>query len=82
MDSGFKVEAALKNKRAAGRLENWHVQELQAGGKIYWGRVYDDERWFDGESINTSLIVAEHHGEHIIETLNSYYVLGKEAIKQ
>jgi len=62
------------------RLENWGFL-----GKALYGEVYEDkkQRWKDGHPIKLSRITVTHcrglREGMIVKTLNSSYLLGKEA---
>jgi len=79
MDSEFEIERILRGKQKGGRLENWKRQYFSPEKYIIWGNCFDDAcgRFPDNTRIHTSIVVAHHVEDRIIETLNSYYILGK-----
>lgn len=67
----------MTEKKYGGRLENWSHYGL---GLSAFGNLFDDpnKRFPDGAEVNTSRVVKiEGNG---LETLNSYYDLGKEYV--
>ena len=79
MDEGYEIERILKGKNKGGRLESWYKQHFEDGRYVVWGACYEDPqgRFGDGLYIHTSVVVMHHEEDNIIETLNSYYILGK-----
>jgi hypothetical protein len=43
---------------------------------VVLGNIYNDSKWFDGESLRTSLVV--NITDEYVETLNTIYKLGKK----
>jgi hypothetical protein len=84
--SEFDLECVLKGKYKGGRLENWYITDhgLDDDGlpvKGAHGNIYEDDRFRTGEYIHTSAIINHYVEENIVETLNTYYTLGRPAGK-
>lgn len=81
MDKGHDIARSLKGKRKGGRIEKWVIRTFGEGTddefRVAYGYIYEDDRWGDGNNIRTSVVVAHHEDEKIIETLNTYYTLGE-----
>lgn len=62
------------------KLENWKAVSYDDGDfTLIWGNIYDDEkgRFRDGAYIHTSKVLSST--ETGVQTLNTYYTLGKKA---
>jgi hypothetical protein len=83
MDKLFDVERALKGKRKGGTIENWVMHKVLNGSAVVCcGRIVGDLRHgtSNSDSFKTSAVVNHYVDENIVETLNTYYILGKPGI--
>lgn len=82
IDKPLNIRRALQGKRKGGVLEQWRVEEYSPENgtdfKIAFGNIYGDSRFRDGARMHTSPVVEVHTEEKILETLNTYYVLGEK----
>jgi hypothetical protein len=82
--SEFDLECVLKGKYKGGILQNWYMTDYGLDGdglpvKSAHGNIYNDDRFREGEFIHTSAIINHYVEENIVETLNTYYTLGRPA---
>jgi hypothetical protein len=66
-------------KKYGGTLQNWGIIDLFGGYMLVMGNIFGDttDRWEDGKLIRTSQVVKIDYENNKLETLNSFYDLGK-----
>jgi len=83
MDKLYDLERELKGKRKGGTIEDWHfstaVTPVEGTGQICFGRVVGDNVHGTIGMFRTSEIITHHKEENILETRNTYYMLGEPA---
>lgn len=73
------IMAALQNKREGGTFKKYTKFYINDNKSyVLCGELHNDPRWTNGTLIHTSVVIYHHVDENIIETRNTYYLLGEE----
>jgi hypothetical protein len=75
--------AALQDKIQGGEFVQY-TKFLLSDGETYvvCGELHGDHRWRDGALIHTFPVVCHHVEEKILETRNTFYMLGEEITEE
>jgi hypothetical protein len=83
MDNDIELLMKLRGKKFSGRIQHWGVYDY-FGKDVIRGYIFDspykdkDDKYRDGNTIRTSFIERFYNDVSIVETRNSFYILGEK----